>query len=47
MKQSRIACFIRVDVEDDEPMSLEEAQKEIKHLSFLQPENRYELEEVV
>ena len=48
-KKYKIACFIRIDeedIEDNKPMSLEEAKSELKHLRTLQSENRYELEEV-
>ena len=40
-----IETFISVDVEEIELMSLEDAQETLKHCQFLQPENRYVIQE--
>lgn len=36
---------MRIDQEDSDCMILEEAEKELKHLELLQPENIYKIEE--
>ncbi len=43
----KILCWIPVEEEEPEIYKTRaEAEKELKHLSFLQPENIYEVEEV-
>jgi translation elongation factor EF-1beta len=44
----RVISYIRVDImpEDDEYMSLEEAEGEIRQLELMQPENIYIIEEL-
>lgn len=44
----KINCWIFVEPEEEVIFdSLEEAQKELEHNELLQPENRYEIEEVI
>ena len=45
-KMCRVVAYMRIEPEDNEPMTKEEVAEEIKHLSFLQPENIYDIEEV-
>ena len=40
-----IEAFIPVEVEEIELMSLEDAQEVLEHCQFLQPENRYVIQE--
>ena len=44
----RVISYIRVDImpEDDEYMSLEEAEGEVRQLELMQPENIYIIEEL-
>ncbi len=45
----RVACWIRVDVEPEADMlfdSPEEAEGDLDQCQMMQPENRYEIEEV-
>lgn len=46
MKQYRLVAYIRVDPEDGEPMTYEEAQAEKEQQQFLFPENIYRIEEI-
>jgi hypothetical protein len=45
-KQYIIVCYMKVEQEpeDIQPMTFEQARKEIKHLNLLQPENIYKIE---
>jgi len=47
-KKYIVRVWIPVDEETggNEPLSLEDAEAELKHLALMQPENRYEIEEV-
>lgn len=45
-KKYRVTCYIRVDPDEYEPMSLEEAESERDHCKFLQPENIYGIERI-
>ena len=43
----KIVCYIKVETEyDNEPMTHEEAKKEISNLKFIQPENIYKIEKI-
>jgi hypothetical protein len=44
----RVISYVRVDImpEDDEYMSLEEAEGEVRQLELMQPENIYIIEEL-
>ena len=46
-KKYFIQVWIPVDTNTDEPLSLEDAEAELKHLTLMQPENRYEIEEIL
>ncbi len=46
-KRYRIRAWIPAVTEPEQPMEHDEATAELEHLRNLQPENRYELEEVV
>lgn len=39
----KIICYMEIESEDQEPMTIEEAQKEVEHLKLLQPENIYKI----
>ena len=45
-KQYRLIAFIRVDPEDDEPMTYEQALAEKEQQELMSPENMYRIEEV-
>ena len=45
-KKFRVVCYLRVDQEDPEALTWEEAMYEKRHLEFIQPENIYVIEEV-
>jgi len=45
-KSYRVVCYMRIDCEDEEPMTLKEAQAEVDQAQMLQPENHYEVEEI-
>ena len=45
-KKYRMKSWILVENEGRELLTLEEAMAELKQARFLQPENRYEIEEV-
>lgn len=45
-RQYRIVSYIPADSEENSTLSLEEVLKERAQLEFMQPENRYEIEEV-
>ena len=47
-KGYRVVCYMRIDCDESEiePMTLEEASEELEHQQLMQPENRYEVEEV-
>lgn len=40
----RLACFIRVEPEEPELLTLNEAKKEKEHCETIQPENMYVIE---
>ena len=43
----RVVCFMRVDTEPPaEPLSLEEAEKEVRHFQVMMPENCYRIEKI-
>lgn len=42
----RVVCYMRIDCEDEEPMTLEEALGEVDQAKMMQPENHYEIEEI-
>ena len=46
-KNYRIKCWIPVRDEEEELMAINDAQLELAHLIELQPENKYEIEEVI
>jgi len=46
MKKYKLIAYIRVEPEDQELMTLEEAQAEKEQGEFLFPENRYDIEEI-
>jgi len=46
MKQYRLVAYIRVDPENQEPMSYEEVLSEKAQQEFLFPENIYRIEEI-
>ena len=39
----KVVCFIGVEDEDAKPLSFSDAKTEMEHLSFIHPENHYEL----
>ena len=43
---ARIQCYIPADIEDQEVLTVEEAEAEIAHLRALHPENIYEVVDV-
>lgn len=45
MKKYKVVCYMRVEAEEQEPLTLEEAEAEKEQGEFMQPENRYEIEE--
>lgn len=41
----RVVCYMRIDMEEDEEgVSLREAEEELAQLELMQPENIYEIE---
>ena len=42
----QVVAFMRIDPEDPEPLTYEDALKEKEHLELLQPENVYRIEEI-
>lgn len=48
MKKYKIECWLYIE-QEEQPIfdSFEEAQKEMEHNELLQPENRYEIVEVL
>lgn len=42
----QVICYMRVEPEDAEPMSYDEAQAELANLTLMQPENEYRIEQV-
>ena len=45
-KQYVVVCYMRIDPEDPETMTLEEATHEMHGQAFIQPENIYRVEEL-
>ncbi len=45
-KRYVFVSFMRVEPENPEPLTLEEAKKELEHLGVLHPKGRFEIEEV-
>ncbi len=46
MSKYRVVCYMRVEPEEGEPMSHEDAKKEVAHFETMQPENLYRIEEI-
>ena len=46
MKKYRLVAYLRVDPEDQEPMTYEEALAEKEQQELMGPENLYRIEEV-
>ena len=48
MDKYKVVCYMKIEQEEDEEglMSKEEAMEELKHLEFLQPEDRFDIEVV-
>ena len=44
-KRFRVVCYIRVDTDDNDLLTLEEAIKNREQGTFMQPENIYKIEE--
>jgi len=43
----RIVCFMRINIEDEEEeLTLHEAEKEQEHCELMQPENIYKIERI-
>ena len=42
----RVVCYIRVEPEDSEPLTYEEAREEIEQARLMQPENLYAMEKL-
>lgn len=45
-KKYKIVAYMRIEPEEAELLTKEEAEKEREQLEFMQPENHYEIEEV-
>jgi hypothetical protein len=45
-KTYTIVCYMRVDSEDFEPMTKDEAKMEVEQLRLMQPENIYRIEDL-
>ncbi len=45
-KKYKVVCYIRVDSDDNDPLTIEEAISEKEQAEFMQPENIYQIEEV-
>ena len=45
-KKYQVVCYIRVDPDEVNPMTYEQALVEKEHLKFLQPDNIYRIEEI-
>ena len=45
-KRFRVVCYIRVDADENDLLTLEEAIREREQGTFMQPENIYKIEEV-
>ena len=43
-KKYRVVCYMRIEAEDQEPMTLAEAYKEAEQAELMQPENKYVVE---
>tara|TARA_Y100001938_G_scaffold134261_1_gene194513 strand:- start:157 stop:333 length:177 start_codon:yes stop_codon:yes gene_type:complete len=46
-KKYQVVCYMRVSPAIREPLSYEDALKEKEHFDFMQPENVYQIEEIV
>ena len=48
-RKYRVVCFMRIDCEDSEvePLTLEEAEAEVEHQMFMQPEDMFRVEEII
>ena len=42
-KKYKVVCYIRVESEDMEPMTYDEAKAEADNLRLMQPENEYRI----
>jgi len=42
-KKYKIICYMEIEAEDQEPLTIDEARKELEHLKLLQPENIYKI----
>ena len=45
-KKYQIVSYMRIDVDEVEPLTYKEAIEEKDHVEFLQPENIYRIEEI-
>ena len=45
-KKYQVVCYIRVDPDEVNPMTYEQALAEQEHLEFLHPENIYQIAEI-
>jgi hypothetical protein len=43
-KKYKVVCYMRIDPEDQEPMTMAEAAAEVENLELMQPENKYTVE---
>ena len=41
-----IVVYLRVDIDDPETMTYDDAEAEVKHLELMHPDNKYEIQEV-
>ena len=46
MGEYKIVSYMRIEPEEQELMTKEEAEQERTHLEFMQPENIYTIEEI-
>ena len=45
-KKYQVTCYMRVEAEEVEPLTYQEALSEKEHMELLQPENIYRIEEI-
>ncbi|MBI4775963.1 MAG: hypothetical protein HY788_17620 [Deltaproteobacteria bacterium] len=46
LQKYRVVCYMRLDHEDSEPLTYNEALREKEHFEFLEPANIYRIEEI-
>ncbi len=46
VKKYRVICYMRIEPEESEPLTYNDALKEKQHLELLQPENIYRIEKL-